>query len=275
MLILNGKVSKLKESKFYNEDCWDYPYAEEKMLWEDETYSEVIYVKAEDGRIYETTCTSNEINELFEVLKDDRQFKHKDFYCVYINEDSFVFDLPKSRRSNEKQLDVYICYGEELIKVNTLYCEKTSNIEKVKKFIDEVMCQEIGKILEDGTIEKEYFGQGYIYKNYENYYKREGKCYVAELEKGKKIEEAGISYQGIAEEVCDYLLLCGVDVTKVPKKIIDGMVEDVFETVDWQNTSSLIYGDEHLEGYVDEFPDEYFINKENRESNKEEQEEEL
>lgn len=273
MVILNGNVSKLKESKFYNEDCWDYPYEEEKILWEDESYSEVIYMKAEDGRIYETTCTSDEINELIELLDDNRQFKHKDFYCVFINEDSSVYNLPEIRRNSEKQLNVYICYGEEIVKVNTLYLKKTSNIEQTKNFINEVMCREIGKILEDGTIEKEYFRQGWIYKNFENFYRREGICYVSEYDENK-IGEGGISYEGIREEVIEYIKMCEVDIDKVPERTIDGMVEDIFENLDWQYCCSLIH-DEYLEGYIEEFPDDYFINKEDRENNKEEQEEEL
>ena len=273
MLILNGSISKLKNSKFYNEDCWDYPYEEEKMLWEDETYSEVIYVKAEDGRIYETTCTSKEINELIELLEDNRQFKHKDFYCAFINDDSSICELSEEKRKDNKQLNVYISYGEEIIKVNTLYLEKSSGIEETKNFIDEVMCQEIGKILEDGTIEKEYFGQGYIYKNFENFYRREGVCYVPEYD-GNKIGEAGISYEGIREEVIEYIKMCGVDIDKVPERTIDGMVEDIFENLDWQHCCSLIH-DQYLEGYIEEFPDDYFINKEDRENNEEEQEEGL
>jgi len=259
MLILNGRVSKLKESRFYNEECWDYPYAEEKMLWENATYSEVIYVKAEDGRIYETTCKSNEINELFKVLDDDRQFNHKDFYCVFINEDSFIYNLPEIRRSKERQLNVYINYGEELKKVNTLYTRKNSDIEKTKKHIDEVMCREIGKILEDGSFEKEYFRQGYIYKNYENFYKRKGICYVSEYD-GNKVGEGGISYDEIREYVIYYLRICEVDIDKVPERTINGMVEDIFENLDWQHCCTLIH-DEYLEGYVEEFPDEYFFNK--------------
>ena len=43
------------------------------------------------------------------------------------------------------------------------------------------------------------------------------------------------------------------------------MVEDVFETVDWQLTSSLIFGDDYLEGEIADFPDGYFFNGKNEE----------
>ena len=186
-------------------------------------------------------------------------FKIKDFYCKYIDENDPEFSISDTYKEELIQIDVYIKKEDKLKKVNTVVTYKRSDEIEIKKFIQEVMCHEIGKIFEDGSIKKEYFRQGWIYKSYENFYKREGKCYVAEHEE-KNIEEAGISYDGIAEEVCDYLLLCGVDITKVPEETIEAMVEDIFEQVDWQFTSSLIYGDEYLEGYVEDFPKEYFFN---------------
>lgn len=265
MLILEGNFENIKNSGFYDNDCWDYPYEEEKMLWEDETYSDVIYVKAENGRIYETKCTVNELDELFEKLNSDNQFKIKDFYCVFINSNNPSYRLPESRQQSERQLDVYIKYGEEIKKVNSQYVHNNAkDIEKIKENTQSILCDEIGRILEDGTIEKEYFRQGYIYKSYENFYKREGICYVSEHDEGK-IGEVGVSYEGIRDDVIDYLLLCKVDVQKVPETLIETMVEDVFETVDWQYASSLIEGDLWLEEYVNDFPKDYFFEKEEEE----------
>lgn len=193
-------------------------------------------------------------------------FWFRDFYCSFngIKNEISAIDRPYKR-----QLDIFIEKEKQLIKVNTLILQKNLSLEKVKILILEYMCGEIGAIKADGTIEKGETDQGYVYKSYENFYKREGKCYVAECEKEKNIEEVGITYDGIYEEVCDYLLLCGVDVTKVPEERINGMVEDVFETVDWQLTSSLIYED-YLEGEVADFPDEYFIDGKNTEKEDEE-----
>lgn len=172
-------------------------------------------------------------------------FKIRDFYCVF------------NTKENENTLNVYIKEKNDVTKVNTLYIDQNKKIEEIKDFVISVMCREVGKILDNGKILKEYEGQGYIYKNYENFYKREGICYVSEHD-GDTIEDGGISYVGIWEEVLDYLFVSGVDVTKVPDTTIEGMVEDVFETVDWQYTSSLIMGDDYLSGYVEEFPKEYF-----------------
>ena len=39
-----------------------------------------------------------------------------------------------------------------------------------------------GKILDSGKIEKEYFRQGYIYKNIPNYWAKKGVCYISEFQ---------------------------------------------------------------------------------------------
>lgn len=265
MLILEGNFENIKNSGFYDKDCWDYPYEEEKMLWDDEAYSEVIYVKAENGRIYETKCTANELDELFEKLDSDKQFKIKDFYCVFINKNNPRYSLPESRQQSERQLDIYIKYGEGIKKINSQYVHNNAkDLEQIKKNVQSILCKEIGKVLEDGTIEKEYYRQGYIYKSFENFYKREGICYVSEYD-GEKIDEAGVSYDGIKDDVIDYLVACGINIEKVPESMIETMVEDVFETVDWQYPCSLIQGDEWLEEYVNDFPKEYFLEKEEEE----------
>lgn len=194
-------------------------------------------------------------------------FKFRDFYCNFngLKSEINVVDRPYKR-----QLDIFIEKEKELIKVNTLILPKNLSLEKVKTLILEYMCREIGEIKEDGTVEKGGTDQGYVYKNYENFYKREGKCYIAENEKEKNIEEAGITYDGIYGEVCFYLQECGVDISKVPEQRINGMVEEVFETVDWQFTTTLIFGDNYLEGEVADFPDEYFISGKNTKKEDEE-----
>lgn len=259
MLILEGNFENIKNSGFYDKDCWDYPYEEEKMLWEDEAYSEVIYVKAENGRIYETKCTANELDELFEKLNSDKQFKLKDFYCVFINNNNPSYSLPEERQQTERQLNIYIKYGEEIKKVNSQYVHKNAkDLEQVKKNTQNILCYEIGKVLDNGTIVKEHFRQGYIYKNNENFYKREGICYVSE-------SDEALSFEGFKDDVKDYLLLCGVDVNKVPEEKINAMVEEIYEAVDWQSPWSLINGDEYLKEYVGDFPKEYFFEKEEEE----------
>ena len=184
-------------------------------------------------------------------------FKIKDFYCKFPDKTDKRYKLP----DNQKQLNIYIKKEKELIKVNTLFVNKEDSIRDINKYVKEIMCRQIGEILPDGTIEKEYFRQGYIYKNFENFYKREGICYVSELDENN-INDAGITFEGICEDVRDYLVVNGVDLNKVPFEDIEIMAEDVFEQVDWQFVCSLIQ-DDWLEGYLEDFPDEYFVNGKN------------
>lgn len=195
------------------------------------------------------------------MSKND-SFWFRDFYCSFNGRKDEISAID---RPYKRQLDIFIEKEKQLIKVNTLILPKNLSQEKIESMIIEYMCREIGEIKADGTVEKGNTDQGWVYKSYENFYKREGKCYVAEHEEESNIEEVGITYEGIYEEVCEYLHECGVDISKVPEERINGMVEDVFYTVDWQFTSSLIFGDEYLEGEVADFPDEYFISGKNTE----------
>ena len=199
----------------------------------------------------------------------DNMFKIRDFYCKYVKQDSPNFCVSEKYKNEMLQVDVFIKKEEEFKKVHTVVTSKKDNEKEIKDFVEKVMCHEIGNILDDGTVEKEFFRQGYIYKNYENFYKREVKCYVAEFEEETNISNVGISYDGIYEEVCDYLLQCGVNIIKVPEKEIEAMVEDIFENVDWQHTCSLIQ-DEYLQGYVEDFPNEYFFENEKNQEREEE-----
>ena len=179
-------------------------------------------------------------------------FKVKDFYCEFTNE-----------KSNKDVLNIYINKDNEFIKVNSFYFNRNTEVSRMKEFIESTMCNVIGKILEDGTIEKEYYRQGYIYKNYENFYKREGICYVSEYD-GTNINDAGISFEGICEEVINYLKDCDINLEKITDSQIASMAEELFEEVDWQYVGSLIM-DGWLEGYIEDLPNECFINGRNEE----------
>ena len=67
---------------------------------------------------------------------------------------------------------------------------------------------------------KSFTGQGFIYKNPDNFRKKYGVCYIPEL------SNTPYTYQ-------DFLSLCGGNA---------GMAEYVFEQVDWQHPESLIDG---------------------------------
>jgi len=72
-----------------------------------------------------------------------------------------------------------------------------------------------------GTFEKTYSGQGFVYKNHDNFQKRNGICYIP------KLSSTPYTYQ-------DFITLCGGN---------KEMAEYVFELADWQHPENLIDGD--------------------------------
>lgn len=97
----------------------------------------------------------------------------------------------------------------------------------------------IGKILEDGTVEKEYCGQGNIYKNGENFEKKEGICYIGEYGSDNvNTDDDFDTYQSMLEETKQAYIDFNVDQEKHP---IEKTITTVFEMLDWQCFSSLLY----------------------------------
>lgn len=84
-----------------------------------------------------------------------------------------------------------------------------------------VTADTIGRKLPDGSYEKEFFQQGYIFKSFANFQRKKGVCYIPELSDKKYTYE-------------DFLYLCGGN---------NVLAEYVFETVDWQHPESFIDGD--------------------------------
>lgn len=65
MIIIIVSQKKLKNSNYYNKDCWDYPLEELDFLRENEEDNNIeVYALTEKNRIYETTCTIDDIKKL-------------------------------------------------------------------------------------------------------------------------------------------------------------------------------------------------------------------
>lgn len=136
MLILEGNFNSIKNSKFYDDNCWDYPADEENLLKEDENYSDVIYLKS-NNRIYETYCVSEDLDELLATIDCKNCFKYKDFYCLKISE------------KNQIQADIFINLGNELRKIHSMLVPLNTSNNEIKELID--------KFAEDFTIENEEY----------------------------------------------------------------------------------------------------------------------
>ena len=69
MTFILGNEKLLLKSRFFNvNNCWDYPLEELEHVIETNTEPDMIYVVGEDKRIYETDCTSYELNDLYKEL---------------------------------------------------------------------------------------------------------------------------------------------------------------------------------------------------------------
>lgn len=69
MTFILGNEKLLLKSRFFNvNNCWDYPLEELEHVIETNAEPDMIYVVGEDKRIYETDCTSYELNDLYKEL---------------------------------------------------------------------------------------------------------------------------------------------------------------------------------------------------------------
>lgn len=64
MIVVAISEKELKKSKYYNNECWDYPFEELDYLRENQDNNIEVYALTEKNRIYETTCTVDEIKNL-------------------------------------------------------------------------------------------------------------------------------------------------------------------------------------------------------------------
>lgn len=115
---------------------------------------------------------------------------------------------------------------------------------------------EIGKILSNGKVEKEYFMEGYIYKNKKNFDNKEGICYIAEYQCGDNIIDKRSlegkdyeTYNSMLEKVDKAYKDYNIDETKYGKET---MLESVFEDLDWQYFDTLLFE------YIDSLDEDCF-----------------
>ena len=113
MLIVKGDFNKLKNSEFYDKDCWDYPKDEVELLKEDENYSDVVYLLS-DNRIYETNCDMHNLTQFLKLVNGE-------IYFFKTNEEKEEFKKIIKLFDNEKD-------GEALNKLFDLTQDKIVKI---------------------------------------------------------------------------------------------------------------------------------------------------
>lgn len=135
--------------------------------------------------------------------------------------------------------------------------EHQEELNYYKKYLDTPE-NRIGEILEDGTVKKEYFQEGHIYKNIANFYRKEGICYIAEcqadkIDKKSKAGEDYETYQTIYEKVKEYCKKEGVNPEKYS---VEDFVKTIFNDLSWTVPESLIIDS------IEALDDEYFLDNE-------------
>lgn len=76
MIFVLGKRELLLNSKFYNSKYnWDYPLNELDYVINENTLKDMIYVVADDKRIYETFCQKEELQNLYSDLKQEKKLR--------------------------------------------------------------------------------------------------------------------------------------------------------------------------------------------------------
>lgn len=143
----------------------------------------------------------------------------------------------------------------------TEYTENTDYTKYFQKYLD-IPENRIGYILEDGTVEKKYLRQGNIYKNFANFYRKDGICYIAEGQTDKitpksKEGEDYETYRSLYNKVKQAFEDEKVNQVKYS---IEDFTETIMCDLDWQCADSLITE------YIDALDDEYFLDEEETET---------
>lgn len=205
--------------------------------WDKITKATIERANKRTGYVYDDFIKKHFINSNYNLHKE-LLFKSNDYNeCI-----KFLADYGEKNHNCTKYK------GEE-------YCKRYKGY--YKKYLD-VPENRIGNILKDGTVKKEYFRQGHIYKNFANFYRKEGICYISEYQtdkitrkskEGKDYE----TYQSIYNKVKQAFELEKVNQEKYS---IEDFTETIMNDLDWQ------YPDTLIQESIEALDDEYFLDYE-------------
>lgn len=202
--------------------------------WEKVTKATINRALKRDGYVYDDYIKEH-FTDREKRLKDKVLFKSNDYNdCIKF---IAMFGKEKEHRSNIDYENYY------------------------KKYLD-IPENKIGEILEDGTVKKEYCRQGNVYKNFANFYRREGICYISEYQTDKitsksKEGEDYETYQSIYNKVKQAFENEKVNQEKYS---IEDFTETIMNDLDWQ------YADSLIPEYIEALDDEYFLDEEETET---------
>ena len=188
-----------------------------------------------------------------------------------LRRDGYVYDdyIKEHFTDREKRLKDKVLFKSndynECIKFIAKYGRDNGYKENIdydnyyKKYLD-IPENEIGKILEDGTVKKEYFQEGHIYKNICNFYRQDGICYISQADKLDKNSIPGEdyeTYQTIYEKVKEAYDRAKIDEKKYSLK---DFISTIFNDLNWQSVEALTMDS------IDALDNEYFLDKDEEET---------
>lgn len=93
MIFVLGNKDLLLKSKFYKAEYnWDYPLEELDHVINENTDNEMIYVVADDKRIYETSCKRESLVNLYKDLKQEIKLRYFEMAALSLCVKSYIKD---------------------------------------------------------------------------------------------------------------------------------------------------------------------------------------
>lgn len=155
MLIIKGDLEKLKNSEFYDKDCWDYPKEEVDMLKEDENYSNGVYLMAED-RVYETLCDIQDFDNLLEKVNGEILYSSREELINILNSEKAIKICGKSgyTPTDFLKIDDKVFFRNKDIVSEIIWYEHPKTLEELLDHLENM--QNEGFIIQIIS-DKEYF----------------------------------------------------------------------------------------------------------------------
>lgn len=155
MLIIKGDLEKLKNSEFYDKDCWDYPKEEIDMLKEHENYSNGVYLTAED-RVYETLCDIQDFDKLLEKVNGEILYSSREELINILNSEKAIKVCGKSNYTPTDflKIDDKVFFRNKHIGTEKIWYEHPNTVDELLNHLENMQKEgAVIRIISD----KEYF----------------------------------------------------------------------------------------------------------------------
>lgn len=121
MIFVLGNKDLLLKSKYYKpEDNWDYPLEELDHVINENTDNDMIYVVADDKRIYETSCKRENLLKLYKDLNQDVKLRNFEMAALSLSVKYYIkagIDVAKTKLNKwQEEMSNYNPNIDEILK---------------------------------------------------------------------------------------------------------------------------------------------------------------